>query len=348
MPVQNIKSHLIHQAAPIKEALQKINELPKTLTLFVLNENEQLVGTLTDGDIRRGFLKGKTLEDKVNAFTSSAFHYLDNGIDVQKIKQLKNQGIRLLPVLDQNGKIKKVYDIYRLHSVLPLEAVIMAGGRGQRLRPLTDDVPKPMLKLGHKPILEHTIDRLILYGIEKIYISVNYLKDQIMDYFGDGSRKGISIEYIKEDQPLGTAGALSLINDLKNDVLLTNSDLFTNVDYEDLYLAFDEKKADMAIASVPYTVNIPYAILEEDATYIKAFREKPSNTHYANAGIYILKKELIKTIPNATFYNTTDLMQMLIDSKKRIIHNPLIGYWIDIGKQEDYMKALEISKHLNI
>jgi len=344
--MKNIQDHIINQNASIKEAMSQIDKLPKTLTLFVVNGNNQLEGTLTDGDIRRGFIKGKTLEDAVRSFVSEKYYFLNNGIDVHQIKKLKEKGIRLLPVLNQNKQIERVYDLFHLNSVLPLDVVIMAGGKGQRLRPITDTIPKPMIRLGEKPIIEHNIDRLISFGIEKIYISINYLGEQIREYFGNGSDKGISIEYIEESKPLGTAGALSLIDKFENDVLLTNSDLFTNIDYEDFYLAFLEKEADMAIATVPYTVSIPYAILNEQDGFIRSFKEKPSNTHYANAGIYLIKKELISRIPKNQFYNTTDLMQYAIESNKKIIHNPLVGYWIDIGKNEDLIRAQEIVKHL--
>ena len=344
----NIQDHIIDQNVSIKEALAQINKLPKTQTLFVVNGNNQLLGTLTDGDIRRGFLKGNTLEDKVDSFIPEKFHSLENGIDVHHIRQLKKKGIRLLPVLNQNKEIEKVYDLHQLKSVLPLDAVIMAGGRGERLKPITDTIPKPMIKLGNKPIIEYNIDHLISYGIENIYLAVNYLKEQIIEYFGNGSNKGISIKYIEESDPMGTAGALSLVDGFENDVLLTNSDLFTNIDYEDFYLAFLDKQADMAIASVPYTVNIPYAILEEENSFIHGFKEKPSNTHYANAGIYIIQKELVKTIPEGTFYNATNLIQDMIDSNKKIIHNPLIGYWNDIGKPEDLNRAQEIVNHQQI
>ncbi len=344
--LSNIQDHIIHEKAPIKKALEQLNKLPKTLTLFVVNEEQQLLGTLTDGDIRRGFLNGRTLLDTTGLFVTSNFHYLNNEIDVQKVKELKNKGIRLLPVIDENKQIKKVYDLHRLNSVLPLDAVIMAGGRGQRLRPITDTIPKPMIELGGKLIIEHNIDRLISYGIENIYISVNYLKEQIIDYFGDGSSKGVNIQYIEEEKPLGTAGSLSLVNDFENDILLTNSDLFTNIDYEDFFLAFEEQKAEMAVASIPYTVNIPYAILEEEKGAIKDFKEKPTKTHYANAGIYLIKKEMIKAIPKNEFYNSTDLLQEMINSGKKVIHNSLIGYWIDIGKHEDLKRAQEIVKHI--
>ena len=344
--MKNIKEHTIHQNASILEALAQINRLDHALTLFVVNDKNQLQGTLTDGDIRRGFLSGNTLNDNVCEFVSETFHCLNSEIDVPQIKKLKSNGIKLLPVVNKNREIIKVYDLQRLKSILPVDAVIMAGGIGERLRPLTDNIPKPMLKIGPQPIIEYNIDRLISYGIETIYISVNYLKEQIIEYFGDGSTKGISIKYIEEKEPLGTAGALSLIENFQNDILLTNSDLFTNIDYEDFYLAFYDQQADMAIASVPYTVNIPYAILKEEKNIVKQFTEKPTNTHYANAGIYLIKNKFIKLFPKNTNFDTTDLMQKMIDMNLKLIHNPILGYWIDIGKKEDLEKAKEFVKRL--
>jgi dTDP-glucose pyrophosphorylase len=346
--MKNFTQHIIQDNITILDALNFLNKLTDTLTLFVIDNNNKLIGTLTDGDIRRGFVEGLKLDDNIKHFMSKSFHYINNGVDPRKIKEIKKDEIELLPVLNEKNEIIKVYNLKRLKSVLPADAVIMAGGRGERLRPLTDNTPKPMLKLGEKPIIEYTIDRLIDFGIENIFITIGYLGNQIKEYFGDGSQKGIKIIYIEEDKPLGTIGALSLINDFTNDtILLTNSDLFTNIDYEDFYFAFHNQQADMAIASVPYTVNIPFAILEEENNIIKRFKEKPINTHYVNAGIYLLRKKLINEIPKDSFYNMTDLMQVTIDNNKKIIHNPLIGYWIDIGKQDDYKRAQEIANHIN-
>jgi dTDP-glucose pyrophosphorylase len=344
--MKHFQKHIINKNAPIMEALSQISKLDP-LTLFIVNDKKQLLGTLTDGDIRRGFIKGNTLGDPVEKFITSSYYSINNGIDINEIRELKAKGISLLPVLNKESEIVKVFDLSRLFSVIPVDAVIMAGGKGERLKPLTDHTPKPMLRIGDKPIIEYTIDRLISYGIENIYISVNYLKEQIIDYFGNGESKGINISYIEESKPLGTAGSLSLLNGSERDILLTNSDLFTNIDFEKLYLAYLNQCAEIAIASVPYTVNIPYAIFEEKNNIIKSFKEKPINNHYANAGIYVLRKELLKEIPKDSFYNITDLMQSLLEKNRKIIHNPLIGYWIDIGKFEDLNKAKEIVKHLN-
>jgi len=224
----------------------------------------------------------------------------------------------------------------------------MAGGRGKRLRPLTDTVPKPMLELGSKPIIEHNIDRLIEFGIRKIYISVKYLGEQIEAYFGDGSSKGISIEYVWEKKGLGTAGALGLVDKFNSEhVLLMNSDLFTNVDFKSMYLSLIKSKADMVVASTEYKVDIPYAVFEIENDEVKAFKEKPSYIYQSNAGIYILKTELINRIPKNEYFDITDLMEEIVRDGKKLIFNKILGYWIDIGKPIDYKQAQEFIKHLN-
>lgn len=223
----------------------------------------------------------------------------------------------------------------------------MAGGRGKRLSPLTDTKPKPMLPLGDKPIIEHNIDRLISFGIRKIYISVKYLGEQIQEYFGDGSSKGISIEYVWEDKPLGTAGALSLVPDFKTDhVLLMNSDLFTNVDFEDLYLSLIKEKADMIVSSTEYKVDVPYAVFDTNESQVIGFKEKPTFVYHSNAGIYILKKELINRVPKNSFYDITDLMEEMVSEGMDLIYRPILGFWVDIGKPIDYKQAQEFIKHL--
>ena len=329
------------------EALKKLNIETSNQTLFVLDENEVLIGTLTDGDIRRGLIKGLNLDTPVHEFSNPDFSFINREIDVYQIQRLKKDGIRVLPKLDAKGQIERVFDLSLLNSILPLSVVIMAGGRGERLRPLTDNIPKPMLPLGNKPILEHIIDRLISFGIESITISVRYLGSQIINYFGNGSEKGIDINYIEEDAPMGTIGCLSMAGNIKHEtVLVLNSDIFTSINYEMFFLHFLNSDADMAVASIPYTVDIPYAIMDLNKDSVINFVEKPKNTYYANAGIYLIKKEFINLIPKGTFYNATDLMKQIISSNCKLIHSPITGYWIDIGKHDDYSKALEIVKHL--
>jgi dTDP-glucose pyrophosphorylase len=346
--MKDLKPYLICENASILEALKRINELPDSLTLLVTREDDKLLGTLTDGDIRRGFIKGLTLSDPISKFMSVSFKYIKKGFSISELKTARHQNIRLLPFLDEDDRIIKIYDLKKCASILPLECVIMAGGRGERLRPLTDNVPKPMLLLGNKPIIVHNIDRLISYGIEKIYISVRYLGQKIVDYFGDGSSKGIRIEYIWEDEPIGTVGAISLVKDFTTDyILIMNSDLFTDVDFEDLYLNVINSDSSLGVSTIPYTTKIPYGIFTVDENQIKGLKEKPIYTNYANAGIYILKKKIIDKIPYNSFFNITDLMEKLIEEGQTVIHNPIVGYWIDIGQLQDYLNAQEIVKHLH-
>jgi dTDP-glucose pyrophosphorylase len=345
--MKNFKKYTIPKHASCLEALKKLNIETSNQTLFVLDENEILIGTVTDGDIRRGLIRGLNLETPIIEFSNPDFSFINGDINVYEIQRLKKAGIRVLPKLNTAGQIERVFDLSQLNSILPINALIMAGGRGERLRPLTDNIPKSMLPLGNKPIIEHNIDRLISFGIDSITISVRYLSAQIINYFGNGSEKGISINYIEEDAPLGTIGCLSLIKNIQhNAVLVLNSDLFTSIDYESFYLNFISANADMAVASIPYTVDIPYAIMELNENFIVNFEEKPKNTYYANAGIYLIKKEYINKIPKDAFYNATDLMKQIISSNGKLIHSPIAGYWIDIGKHDDYIKAMEIVKHL--
>ncbi len=345
--MKSFQNNIINDDASIIEALRKINEGHSSLTLFVVDKNNKMVGTLTDGDIRRKLISGLTLEDQAGKFMSTRFSFIQKGYTVRNVKQIRSNDIRLLPLLDDGMHIMKIYDLQNKINILPLECVIMAGGRGERLRPLTDKTPKPMLPLGGKPIIEYNIDRVISYGIGNIYISVKYLGQQIVDYFGNGDNKDIRIKYIWEDNPLGTAGALALVEKFETDyILLMNSDLFTDVDLEDLFLNVTEQNAVMGVASIPYTINVPYAILDGEDQQVNGFVEKPTYTKYANAGIYIFKRELIDMIPKNTFFNITDLMEIVIKENLKIIHNPIIGYWIDIGKTQDYNNAQEIVKHL--
>lgn len=226
----------------------------------------------------------------------------------------------------------------------------MAGGKGKRLMPLTEKIPKPLLKVGDKPIIEYNIDRLIRYGVKNIHISINHLGQQLIDYFGDGSQKNVFINYVREDKPLGTIGSILLIDEfMYEDILVMNSDLLTNIDYADFYTVFKNSNADMAVAAASYHVDVPYAVLEVDGKNLAtSLKEKPRYTYYSNAGIYFIKKDVLSMIPEDEFYNITDLMEDLLSKKMKLITYPITGYWLDIGRHEDYRKAQEDIKHLKL
>ena len=227
-----------------------------------------------------------------------------------------------------------------MRSYLPIDAIIMAGGKGTRLMPLTKEVPKPLLKVGNLPIMEHNLNRLALYGIDDFWISVNYLGEQIEAYFSNGHAKNLSINYLWETKPLGTIGAAAQIDSFNHEyVLLTNSDILTNLDYEHFFLDFIRQKADMSVVTIPYKVDIPYAVLETSNGHILNLKEKPTYTYYSNGGIYLLKRSVFDYIPKNTFFNATDLMEKLIGENGKVISYPMSGYWLDIGKHEDFEKA---------
>lgn len=343
---------IIQHSSSAREALRKLDELAKIgSVLFVINEQEQVVGTITDGDIRRGLLNNLNITDAVSLFMNSSFKFLDSAnYSTTTIKELRAIYIRFVPLLDANKKLLQVLDLSAVSAVLPLDAVIMAGGVGKRLRPLTDNIPKPLLKVGDKTIIEHNIDRLASFGIRDFHITIKYLGEKIKEHLGNGISKNISIEYISEAEPLGTVGAVGLIKSFNHEhVLIMNSDLLTNIDFEDFYKSFLDTKADMAVATIPYHVDIPYAVMEiKDTNEVQFFKEKPRYTYYSNAGIYLLKKELLKLIPDNTKFDATDLMNLVINSTKKLISYPILTYWLDIGQHEDYRKALEDIKHLNL
>ena len=340
----------INEDGTVFEALQKLNNIQdlSILILFVSSKKDgSIIGSLTDGDIRRSLINDKDLFKKVSKICFKNFFYKNESKGFIDLNSLRKENIKIVPILKKDKTLSRIIDLKKTKSLLPLECMIMAGGRGKRLSPLTDVVPKPMLILGDKPIIEHNIDRLISFGIKKIYISVKHLGEQIESYFGDGSSKGIQIEYIWEDKPLGTAGALALVNEFKTDhVLLMNSDLFTNVDFEDMYLKLISEEADMVVASTEYKVDVPYAVFECENQKVKAFKEKPSYVYHSNAGVYIFKKELIDKIPKNSYTDITDLMNELIANGSKLLHDPIRGYWIDIGKPIDYKKAQEFLKHI--
>ena len=345
------QEHIIHKDKQARAALKVLDELPlyASRTIFVIDENDKMVGSITDGDIRRGLLNGLEISHPIALFMNTKFKYLrEGGNNVDLLKIYRKAGIDLIPFLDENFRLLQIHDLSKTKTILPIAALIVAGGRGERLKPFTDHIPKPMLKVGDKPILEHNIDRLIGYGVSEFYISVKYLKDQIMEYFGDGSAKDVHIHYVEEEEPLGTLGALSLIDKIgQEDILVMNSDLLTNIDFEDFYNFYKNESATMALASIPYVVDVPYAVLETNEQQVASFIEKPTYTYYSNGGIYLLKFALKKYLQKGTFYNATDLMdKIIIEDNCSLVHFPLLGYWLDIGKHHDYIKAQEDIKHI--
>ena len=346
--MRNYRDHLILSGSSIKAALIKLDVLASDAILFIVDKDDKLIGSLTDGDVRRALIRDIPINSIVDAIIQPHPRFLRKGErDIQKVIDYREKNFRILPILDRDDKIVNVINFREIRSYLPVDAVIMAGGKGQRLQPLTNTVPKPLLKVGNKPIMEHNLDRLSLYGIDDFWVSVKYLGEQIEAYFGNGHERNVNIEYVWESEPLGTIGAVSKIENFGHDyILLTNSDLLTNLDYEHFFLDFILQDADLAIVTIPYQVNIPYAVLEMADGHVKSFKEKPTYTYYSNGGIYLMKKTALAYLPKNAFFNATDLMEKLILENKKVVSYPLSGYWLDIGQHEDFEKAQKDIKQI--
>ena len=348
MAINDIIHYQVHDKERIIDALIALNkQQTNALTVFVLNDINQVIGSVTDGDIRRALIKGAKLDDAITTCMNKNFSYIsDRNQDVKELKELKKKGRRMIPVLDENGRICEVVDLSVLKSILPIDAVLMAGGKGERLRPLTEKTPKPLLEVGGKCIIDHNVDRLISYGVKHINVTINYLGEQIEEHFAT-PREGIQIRTFREPKFLGTIGSIKFVDTFYNDtVLVMNSDLFTNIDYEDFFLHFQQHDAEMSVAAVPYNVSIQLGILDLDGRNIKGLIEKPKYNYYANAGIYLIKKRALAEIPEDTFFHATHLIEKLISQGKKVIRYPLNGTWIDIGTPQEYAKAKDLVKHI--
>ena len=344
----NFANHFMQPNETVFNALKKINQLKELMVLFVIDETSRLIGSLTDGDIRRSLLENPSLDRSVESIMNREFRFIYEDDDlVYDLSKFKSEGIILVPLVDRERKILDVINLQTQRSRLPLNAVIMAGGEGKRLLPLTEKTPKPLLKIGGKHIIQYNMEHLARYGIKKITISVCYLADQIKNTFGNGSRLDLEVNYVQEEEPLGTIGALSLCSNFSSDTLLImNSDLLTNFDVEDFYREFVNQSAAMAMATIPYKVKIPYGVLEMQDDKIINFKEKPNYVYQSNAGIYLLRKEFISLIPAGKIFNATDMMESLVAAGEKVISYPLRSYWLDIGRHEEFAKAEEDILHI--
>src|SRR5690554_1621076 len=344
-----VNKHTVLTNTSVREALIKLDLLASDAILFVTDPNNVLLGSLTDGDLRRGFIKGLGFEDALMDFVQPNPSYiLEGAFAMDHLETYKAKNFKIIPVVNEDKQIVDIINFRKQSTIIPADVIIMAGGEGKRLRPLTENTPKPLLKVGGKPIIEYNIDRLQQVGIKNITLSINYLGGQLVDYFGNGENKKLNIQYVREDEPLGTIGSILLVEEFQHDdIIVMNSDLLTNIDFKDFYKTYKDANADMAVAATTYHVDVPYAVLEaDDKNKVVSLKEKPKYTYYSNAGIYILKKKLLKIIPEGQFYDITDLMERILEMNLKMMTYPINGYWLDIGRSEEFKKAQEDVKHI--
>lgn len=344
------KKHLIQEDTTIKQALSLLDELAQDALLFIVDKENLLKGSITDGDIRRGLIKGISIEDKALTVANLNPKYLIEGDNqfLLKLIEFREKKLKIVPIVSESKKIIDCINFRTKKTILPIECVIMAGGKGERLRPLTESTPKPLLKVGDKPIIEYNIDSFKLHGISKCWISINYLGEQLERFADEKKNENFEISTIREEFPMGTIGSIKLIKKFdKETIMVCNSDLLNNVNLEAYYLDFIQSNADLSVVTIPYTVNIPYAVMELQNDFVTDLKEKPSYTYYSNGGIYIFKKQLLELIPENRPFSATDFMEKIIAQKLKIKSFSHHGYWLDIGKHEDYIRANEDIKTFN-
>ncbi len=326
----------------IRDAIRTIDEGAIRIALVVDGEN-RLLGTVTDGDIRRGILHGVALEESVtrvmNRHPTTA--RADEGRDTI-LERMKQTRLHQIPVVDGQGRLVTVEILDELLQARHRDnwVMLMAGGLGSRLRPLTDECPKPLLKVGSKPLLEIILENFLEYGFRKFYISVNYKAEMVKEHFGDGSRWGIEIRYVHEDQRLGTAGALSLLPELPAlPLIVMNGDLLTKVNFQHLLDFHAEHRARGTMCVREYDFQVPYGVVRIDHHRILGIDEKPVQRFFVNAGIYVLEPEVLDLIPPATYFDMPELFTNLIGRKQETAVFPIREYWLDIGHMEDFARA---------
>lgn len=333
--------------ASLLDALERLNKLPgRSMVLFAVDGEGRMVGTLTDGDIRRALISRRSLDFTVSDIMHREFRHFKAGhIDVGHVREVRRQGITLVPSLDGEGRIVEVHDFSSCHSILPLDAILMAGGRGERLRPLTLTTPKPLLKIGGKCIIDYNVEELARNGISNIRVTTNYLAEQLEEHFAEPVG-GVRVVCVREPKKLGTIGAARLVGGLEREnVLIMNSDLFTTISYEEMFVKHVEEGADLTVAAVPYMVSVPFAIFRNDGSRILGLEEKPTYNYYANAGIYIVRRELLGRIPPDTVYDATDLIDDLVEAGKKVVYYAITGTWLDVGSPDDFRHAQDLAEH---
>lgn len=339
--------HIISIDSTVYQALEQLNRLSgDVMTLFAVDNEGAIIGSITDGDVRRALLRGAQASDPIDSVVNRYFHSINSLSSVEEIKAIRSRGIRLLPQLDNRGHIERIIDLNVTQTLLPLSAILMAGGKGERLRPLTLITPKPLLKVGDRAIIDYNIEALSRVGITDVTVTTRYLAEQIDQHFAH-SVCGIEVKTVRESIPLGTIGAASLVrrNNPDGATLVMNSDLLTTISLEDMYLRHMGQKADITIAAFPYAVSVPYAILTTDDARVIGLEEKPSYSYYANAGIYIISNRLLDTLPNDRRTDATDLIESAISDGRKVVYFPINGTWIDIGSPTDFKQAQELMQH---
>lgn len=338
------RSALVSPDTTIFKAVETINNSSLQVALVVDDEN-RLVGMLTDGDVRRAILRNISLDNPVERIMSKEVTIATVRDSQESILSLMHEkDLRHIPILDDSGRIVDLKVLFEMVEPkcqrLDNWVVLMAGGTGSRLRPLTENSPKPLLKVGGRPVLETIIEKLRECGLYRFFISINYKANMIEEYFGDGSKWGVEISYLREVKELGTAGSLTLLPDPPSlPIVVMNSDLLTKVNFRQL-LDFHMKNTAAATMCVrEYDLRIPFGVVDVDGLCLTSLREKPVHRFFVNAGIYILEPEVLELIPKDRLFHMTMVFEKLLELGRSATIFPIHEYWLDIGRLGDYERA---------
>ncbi len=342
--VARLERVLVPPTMPISEAVDVLDKGGAGV-LLVVDEDRRLLGVLTDGDHRRGILRHVPSHDPCISIATKDPVVAPCNISAEEALEMmdrrKNFIVNQLSLLDDEGRVAGLL----LRSDLVhadekgVHAMVMAGGFGMRLRPMTADTPKPMLAVGDKPVMAHMLDHLKQAGIKRVNVTTHYRPEKITEYFGDGRDFGVDINYVSEERPLGTAGALSLVKEQKEPMLVINGDILTRVDFGALIAFHREHKADMTVAVRKYDVPVPFGVIECEGAYVSKISEKPTLNFFVNAGIYLLEPTVHQYIPDGERFDMTELIEKLVAAGRPVASFPVHEYWLDIGQHSDFEQA---------
>lgn len=344
---ERLNSVIILPDRTIVEAIAHLDQAG-TGALVICSKDCRLEGLLSDGDIRRAILEGTSLEAPCGSIAKREPFTVQHPItNAEALRLMLERDINQLPVVDGEGNLFDFLlrrDLAQVSS-LNLSAVIMAGGFGKRLMPLTQQVPKPMLPVGERPLLERTIEQLRTSGIRDVHLTTHYLPENIKQHFGDGEKFGVCLKYSQEDHPLGTAGGLRLMPRPTQPFVVINGDILSGVSFEQMFHYHQQHQALMTVGVSKYEVKVPFGVVECEGVHITGLREKPSQSFFINAGIYLLESSVYDLIPEGERFDMTDLIQKLLDSGRPVVGFPIMEYWLDVGRPEDYKQAQEDARN---
>jgi dTDP-glucose pyrophosphorylase/predicted transcriptional regulator len=338
--MHNLKNIILKIDNTMRDAINALNKESLRIVL-VADDCNKLLGTVTDGDIRRALVKKQSMSTCLDEIMyRDPLIFTEGGDRKQFIKKMKTMDVLRSPVLDKDGVIVGLINVNDLEEITKLNnpVFIMAGGFGKRLMPLTSEVPKPLLKVGSKPILENILDRFIEAGFCNFFISTHYKAEMVKSHFGNGSKWNVNIQYIFEEKPLGTAGALGLLsNDISDlPMIVMNADILTKVDFKELLDFHTKEQGDATMCVREYDFQVPYGVVESKNNRVYSIKEKPIKKFFINAGIYILSKSIFKMLDKVEYLDMPQLLEKKIADSGQINMYPLHEYWLDIGQIEQY------------